>query len=221
MEEGEILDALDRRISLDMLDTLNEAFTGGEVKAAMFQMHPSKSPNPDGMPPLFFQKYWGIIGQDITDAILSVLSLGKLLRKVNFTHVALIPKDGSPKEMVHFRPISLCNILYKIVSKVLTNRLKLIMPNMISHHQSAFVPGRLILDNVILTNEISNFMAKRRRGKKGFIVLKLDMSKAYDRIEWSYLATVLRKLGFLRNWIELLMSHPGPGPHHILGSTPL
>lgn len=169
--------ALDRRISQDMLDTLNEAFTGEEVKAALFQMHPSKSPDPDG------QKYWGIIGQDGTDAILFVLSLGKLLRKVNFTHVALIPKDGSPKEMVHFKPISLCNILYKIASKVLTNHLKLIMPNMISHHQSAFVPGRLIPDNVILRNEISNFMAKRRRGKKGFMALKLDMSKAYDRIE--------------------------------------
>lgn len=82
MGEGEILDALDRRISQDMLDTLNETFTGGG-QSRFVPMHPSKSPDPDGMPPFFFQKYWGIIGQDVTDAILSVLSLGKLLRKVN------------------------------------------------------------------------------------------------------------------------------------------
>lgn len=97
----------------------------------------------DDIPPLFFQKFWHIVGPDIITAILSVLKSGKIMRKVNFTYVALIPKQKHPTDMCHLHPISLCNVLYKGISKVLvlTNCLKLILAQLISEHQRAFVPG--------------------------------------------------------------------------------
>ena len=111
-------------------------------------MHPSKAPGPDGMSNFFFQKYWHIVGSFVTHVVLSVLNSGKMLRKINFSHIALIPKKKCPEQMSDFRPISLCNVVYKIISKVLANRLKLVLPFVISESQSAFVPGRLITDNI-------------------------------------------------------------------------
>ena len=95
-----------------------------------------------------------------------------------------------------FRPISLCNVIYKIMSKVLVNRLKKILLSIIDESQSAFVVGRMIFDNIIVTHEIIHAMRNKRKGKIGFLDAKLDMSKAYDRVEWPYLKGVMRILGF-------------------------
>uniref|UniRef100_A0A2N9HFR8 Reverse transcriptase domain-containing protein n=1 Tax=Fagus sylvatica TaxID=28930 RepID=A0A2N9HFR8_FAGSY len=140
--------------------------------------------------PFFFQKYWNIVGANVSAAVLSVLNSGKMLRKINLTHISLIPKKKNPERMSEYRPISLCNVVYKIISKVLANRLKVVLPCIISDSQSAFVPGRLITDNVSIAFEFIHKMKAKRKGKKGEMAIKLDMSKAYDRVEWTFIESL-------------------------------
>lgn len=119
--------------------------------------------------------------------------------------VVLIPKTNNPERMKDLRPISLCNVVYKLVSKVLANRLKQILSDIISPNQSAFVPGRLITDNILLAYECTHYMKNKRSGREGYAAVKLDMSKAYDRVEWSFLQKIMEKMGFDNSWIERIM----------------
>jgi hypothetical protein len=132
-----------------MNDSLLAPFTESEVKEAMFQMFPTKAPGPDGFPAHFFQRYWELCGAEVTTVVLRVLKGEDDPAVINKTFVVLIPKVASSEELDQFRPISLCNVIYKIASKVAANRLKVILPEIISEEQSAFVPGRLITDNII------------------------------------------------------------------------
>ena len=128
--------------------------------------------------------------------------------EVNYTHIVLIPKLKSPEKMSDYRPISICNVIYKIISKVLANRLKKILPQLISPTQSAFVPGWLITDNILVAYETLHTMHRRKKGKKGkkgSLALKLDISKAYDRVEWAFLKCIIVKMGFPNTWIEPMM----------------
>lgn len=99
-------------------------------------------------------------------------------------------------DMKDLRPISLCNVSYKLISKVLANRLRSILPSIIDENQSAFVPGRLISDNILLSSEVFHFMHHNQAKKRGYMALKLDMSKAYDRVEWDFLSSTMIKMGF-------------------------
>jgi hypothetical protein len=188
-----------------MNEALLRPFSCEEIQHALFQMSPSKAPGPDGMTALFFQKYWHIVGNDVTSAILDFFSTGCMLSSVNFTNIVLILKVKSPESMIQFHPISPCNILYKIIFKVLVNRMKIVLPRVISNSQSAFMPGRMITDNVIMAFELLHYQKNLGRGRNVQMATKLDMSKAYDRVEWPYLRAILLKLGFHRKWVELLM----------------
>lgn len=117
-----------------------------------------KSLGSDGMPPLFFQTYWTDVGMDITQAVLSCLNSGSILKSINHTFITLIPKVNHSNIVSDFRPISLCNVIYKIVSKVIANRLKPMLNSIISETLSAFIVDKLITDNILIAFESLHHM---------------------------------------------------------------
>ncbi|KAL0403939.1 UNVERIFIED_CONTAM: hypothetical protein Sradi_2034700 [Sesamum radiatum] len=181
-----VLSVIQPRVTTEMNRTLVEPFTAVEVKLAVFSMFPLKSPGPDGIPPLFIQKFWPIIGDDISCSVLRILNDLVLYRKMNHTHVVLIPKCDAPETVGQLRPISLCNVTIRIASKCIANRLKGFLDSIISQTQSAFIPGRLITDNVLLAFEVNHYLKISTRAKVNSVALKLDMSKAYDMVEWPF-----------------------------------
>jgi len=142
---------------------------------------------------------------DISQVVLACLNSGSLLNSINHTFITLIPKVKNPERVYEFRTISLYNVIYKIVSKVIANRLKPFLNNIILETQSAFTTSRLITDNVLIAFESLHHMKTSCTGKSGYMALKLDMSKAYDRVEWIVLEKILLKLGFQNSWVSLIM----------------
>lgn len=205
MQLNDVLCCVDPVVSEECNQWLLRPFTKEEIYDALSQMHPSKAPGPDGMHAIFYQKFWHIIGDDITDFVSSILHGSRSPSCVNHTNIALIPKVKTPVHAAEFRPIALCNVLYKLVSKTLVIRLKKFLPNLVSENQSAFVPGRLITDNALIAMEVFHSMKYRNRSRGGTIAMKLDMSKAYDRVEWGFLRKLLLTMGFDGRWVNLIM----------------
>lgn len=201
----ELIAKVKPRLTNAMHATLDAEFTREEVKAALDHIGDLKAPGPDGMPLIVFKRHWQFMGDHVVEEVLKVLNGGDIPAGWNDTCVVLIPKVKNPNRIKDLRPISLCNVLYKLVSKVLANRLKMVLPEIISDNQSAFVPGRLITDNVLIAYELSHYLMNKRHGKEGFAAVKADMSKAYDRVEWGFLEAMLSKLGFRRRWVQLIM----------------
>ena len=168
-------------------------------------MEPITAPGLDGMPPLFYQSFWSTIEDDVCFAVLNCLHNCKIPREINLTHIALIPKVKSPERIIEFWPISFCSVIYKVVSKVLANRLKGILPSVVSKNQSAFQASRVITDNILMAFETLHYKNHHQTGKSGFMALKLDMSKAYDRVEWKYLEQMMKRMSFVDRWVALMM----------------
>jgi hypothetical protein len=145
------------RLNHDMKEHLSTNFTEEEVYKAIKDMKSMAAPGPDGLPALFYHTYWDIIGKDVILAALDVLNNNGDPSQFNHTHICLIPKIPNPISASDYRPISLCNVTLKIVTKTVANRLKSILPELISPNQSAFVQGRLITDNTIIAHEIFHF----------------------------------------------------------------
>ena len=142
------------------------------------------------------------MGRDVIEAVLSVLNSSHFLHKMNYTYIVLIPKKNDPQYILEFRPISLGNVI-SLYSKVLANWLKIIFPNVISDARSTFVPDRLITNNTTVAFEVLHKMRNRRKGKKAQMAVKLDISKAYDRMEWCFLERIMAKLGLNERLIHL------------------
>ncbi|KAA3480597.1 reverse transcriptase [Gossypium australe] len=200
-----LLEGIETNISSKINTALLSTYSVDEIQKALKGMGPTKAPGYDGFPALFFQKYWHIVGKDVEAFCLGVLNEGKNFDSTNRINIVLIPKTPNPTNLVNFRPISLCTILYKLVVKTIANRLQDFIGKCIDSAQSAFVPGRLISDNVLIAYDILHTLRQKRSGKKGFMVVKLDMSKSYDRVEWSYLKNVMLKIGFAESWVTLVM----------------
>lgn len=152
------------------------------------------------------KKYWNIVGDNACNVRLSVLNGNGELGSLNKTLITLIPKINHTKRVLEFHPISLCNVIYKIISKTLAMRMKKVLPYVISEYQSVFIPNRMILDNVLAAFETIHCL--KRRGKRGRkkLALKLDMAKAYDRVEWAYLEKMMYKIEFPSRFVALVMN---------------
>lgn len=169
-----LLSRMRPRVTMEMITQLEQPFTKDEVVRALKQMHPFKSPGPDGMSPIFFQNFWHIVGTDVSSFILNFLNNHAFDYQVNFTHICLIPKVKNPDMVSQFCPISLCNVVYKIASKVLATRISPLLPDVISESQLTFIPGRFITDNILVAYKTHHFMKTRSRGKLGLMSIKLD-----------------------------------------------
>jgi hypothetical protein len=191
-----VLSIVQPKVSTEDNECLTAPISKEEIHTALMQMHPNKSPGPDGFNPAFYQHFWHVCGDDIFSAVKTWLDRGFFPTSLNETNIFLIPKCERPSTMKDLLPIALCNVLYKMVSKLLANRLRLCIDKCISEEQLAFVEGRSILDNAMIAMEVIHALKRRTRGNKGELALKIDISKAYDKVDWGFLKGMLRRLGF-------------------------
>ena len=140
----------------------------------------------------------------MADAVLTCLNTGSIPPSINQTFITLILKVKSLVRVSEYRLIALCNILYKLISKVLANRLEKILPCVIFESQSAFQSNKAILDNILVAFETLHHIKSQKSRKMVFIVMKLDMSKVHDQVEWKYLVKIMEKLGFFEKWVSLV-----------------
>ena len=137
--------------------------------------------------------------------VLNVLNSNAPFAEINRTNIALVPKVKNPSKMKDFHPISLNNVAYKLISKVLANHLKVVLPYLISENQSAFLTEHLIINNILVAFELMHYLDHKKSGKDGYMVVKRDMSKAYNRVEWIFIEKVIRSLGFHERWVDWIL----------------
>jgi hypothetical protein len=166
----QVLQAVQRKVSPSMNQFLLKTFKGEEVEEALAGNGDLKAPGPDGIPAIFYKRFWGFMGDRIKNEVLAVLNGDIMPQRWNKTIIVLVPKMSNPNKLKDLRPISLCNVLYKLISKVLANRLKKVLSEIISPSQSAFVTGRLITDNVLLVYELTHYLKNKRKGNKGWLL---------------------------------------------------
>lgn len=169
----------------------------------MFGSYSDGAPGPDGLPFMFFQVFWEVVKADIIKMFDAWFKDGLDLYRLNFAMITLIPKENEARTMNKFRPISLLNCVLNFFTKVLTNRLALIIGRLISDCQSAFVRGRYILVSVVTAHEIVHSV--HSSGRHGF-VFKIDYEKAYDRVNLDFLFELLALRGFGGRWLAWIKS---------------
>ncbi|GKE38052.1 putative RNA-directed DNA polymerase, eukaryota, reverse transcriptase zinc-binding domain protein, partial [Tanacetum coccineum] len=186
-----------KKLHQNQMEDLERSVSRDEIRRAVWSCGDNKSPGPDGFTFEFFKKYWDCIGSDFCEAVEYFFVNSSFSKGCNSSFVALIPKVMDAKFVNDFRPISLIGSVYKVVTKVLANRLAPVIADLISDTQSAFVAGRQILDGPFILDEILHWC--KRKNKKAMF-FKVDFAKAYDSVRWDYLLEVLEAFGFGRTW---------------------
>lgn len=151
-----VIDCVSSKVTEEQNEEMSAPIDVAEIKRDLFHMQPDKSPGPDGMIPGFYHKFWNIVGADIVKLVQDFFNTGNLEGNIADANIVLIPKKKNPNNMTELRPIYLCNVAYKVISKVINT--------VISDSQSAFIPGRLISDNIMIPYEIMHYMKRKKQG---------------------------------------------------------
>ncbi|GJT29586.1 RNA-directed DNA polymerase, eukaryota, partial [Tanacetum coccineum] len=203
---GKLNFSFPNRLSSEQVAELEIPISKEEIRNAVWGCGENKSPGPDGFTFEFFRKYWHIVGTDFCLAVEWFFNHDSFSVGCNSSFIALIPKSLDPKLVSDFRPISLIGSVYKVITKILQNRLSFVISDLISDVQSAFLPNRQILDGPFILNDL---LARCHFKKQSAMVFKVDFAKAYDSIRWDYLEDVLHSFGFgvkWRSWIKGCLS---------------
>ena len=176
-----------------------------EIKDALWSMKAYKALGPNGLHVGFFQRFWLIVGDLVVQEVMRAFKKRRVPKYLNETHIVLIPKIQGPEVLGNYRPISLCNTVYKIINKVIVARLRPHLEKLVSPYQAAFVLGRRGVDNTIIIQELIHSIG-RIKGKKGYMAIKIDLEKAYDKLEWGFIKDMLARFNLPSNLSDLIMS---------------
>lgn len=174
-----------------------------EVEEAIKKTLKGKSLSPDGFTTKKFHQHWDLLKIDIWQLIEHSISTHGVLPGFNATFLALIPKEENSQHPKSFRPIALCNVIYKLITKIIGNRLKPLLPSLISREHMGYVEDHQILDNVILTHELIHSLKIKKIPE---MLIKLDLLKAFDKLSWQYLRSILHAFGFHPTWTQWIIS---------------
>ncbi|CAL1405408.1 unnamed protein product [Linum trigynum] len=193
------------RLLQDDLLSLLRPFHISDFHKAILEMKPLAAPGPDGFQALFYQKFWALVGRNLSEMAIHFFETGNIAEETVESTVVLIPKVDHPETPAQFRPISLNNVALKAITKAIGNRLKPLMPKLVAPNQSGFIKGRQTNDNIVLLQETLHSL-RNKKGKKGGLVIKIDLEKAYDRLHWSFLRDTLGEIGLPSTWIIRIMT---------------
>nr|CCA65981.1 hypothetical protein [Beta vulgaris subsp. vulgaris] len=192
------------KLSATSCAQLVQPITIQEIDQALADIDDTKAPGLDGFNSVFFKKSWLVIKQEIYEGILDFFENGFMHKPINCTAVTLIPKIDEAKHAKDYRPIACCSTLYKIISKILTKRLQAVITEVVDCAQTGFIPERHIGDNILLATEL--IRGYNRRHVSPRCVIKVDIRKAYDSVEWVFLESMLKELGFPSMFIRWIMA---------------
>ncbi|GKV53163.1 hypothetical protein SLEP1_g59701 [Rubroshorea leprosula] len=182
------------QISQDDNEILIAKFSEEEIKEAIWNCDSSKAPGPDGFNFRFVKTMWEDIKSDIVDFVQEFYSNGRLVKGSNASFIVLIPKKENPQGIEEYRPISLIGVIYKIIAKLLANRLQKVLPKVIGDQQMAFIEGTQLVDGVVIANEIIDEV---KRKKKRCFLFKVDFEKAYDKVCWDFVNYMMMRMGMI------------------------